>query len=69
MANYVCTTVGTKNILTGDTPCKAWTELPADPSLIPDLTITQVNQLAIAFITVLVIAWGFKTIAQFIREF
>lgn len=67
MAQYVCTSLSNPNLV-GQRTCQTWAELPPNPPILPDLTIDQVNELAVAIITVLVIAWCFKTLAQFINS-
>ena len=67
MAQYVCTQLDI-DPLSGQQTCQTWQELPPNPPILPELTIAEANQIAAAIITVLAVAWCFKTLAQFIKE-
>lgn len=68
MSAYVCTQLANDS-LNGQQICQTWQELPTNPPILPELTIAEANQIASAIITVLAVAWCFKTLAQFIKEF
>lgn len=67
MPSYVCTQLDT-DPFSGSQQCLNWAELPSTPPILPDLTIAQANTLAAAMITVLAIAWCFKTLAQYLKD-
>lgn len=70
MAEYVCTQLSNPNLITGQRTCQAWFEYQptTQPALLPDLTMSEWSNIAIAMVTVLAVAWCFKTISTFVKE-
>ena len=61
---YVCTQL-TAPDANGLQTCTTWqTYAP----VLPDLSMQEWSQIAVAMITVLAVAWGFKTISRLLKE-